>query len=167
MLRHLKLALPLLLVLICLGFFAAPRLRYYWANDEEKIRLSLDGLAQGGRDRHIGDILTHISESYSDRWHKDRENLRRSLTYILFSRYKRVKVELSEIEIEFDPADSEKALTRFHAVILGSTHGDQDPNEPFVRAIRGSDRFLLAWRKEGSRWRVVEALAPGEKEKKR
>ena len=108
----------------------------------------------------VGKVLAYISEQYRDTYHASREEVRGTLARFLMIQFKAVSVEITDVRVQKDPADPDRAFATFNAKILVSHSRDVKPDVPFVRSIRGTDAFRLTFSREGRVWRAVSTAKP-------
>jgi len=152
--RFTRVLLPIL-VLVFLAALLYEPLRFRFLSDEEKIAHAVHGIVDAARARHIRDLLEWVSEAYQDRFHPDKAALQANLQGMWF-RFRKVRVDLAgESRITLDPAAPDRALAVFEAKVLLGMSPDEDPTNDLVGRLRGTERFCLHFRREGSVWRVT------------
>jgi hypothetical protein len=128
-------------------------------DDRERVARTVEEIADAARRRHINDILGCVSASYRDRFHADREALGDRLRAMWFV-YKRVEVRLTPVEVRLDPRRPDVAMAEFGAEVLLGHDPQRPPEDLLVQRTRGTDRFLLVFRRESGDWKVVECRDP-------
>lgn len=153
--------LPVLALLLVAGWILVGRIAWSLKSDEERIRHAVHAMAEAAGRRHANDLLDFISPTrYHDRFHQDRSELGQTLRRVFF-RYRSINVRVSEMEVELEAGpDPRHAMVRFHAESRFSLAPDR-PGEDLARHFRGTDRFVLEFRKEDDgAWRVSACNPP-------
>jgi hypothetical protein len=148
----LKIALSLcVLMLIC--YIALIPL---WASDEEKISAVISSVLESARQRKTGAMTADVSEQYTDDFHHSKDELHKTLTYVLFFIYKECRVDILEGPYITIDTDGEFATAVLRArVRLGTQSGVEPTNDPIVEKYRKTDVFTVHLEKKNDRWLIV------------
>lgn len=152
--------IPIALVALLALWLLYPTVEWQFKDDRARIEYAVNGIIEGARKRHAGDIIRWVSEDYAgDSYHNNRQDVHETLQRFVFM-FTAVQVDVREVTITMDKEDPDRATVLLHAPVLVARRGNREPDDPFVERMWGSNRFRLVFQREGSVWRVVEAHKP-------
>ena len=138
----------LILLAIILAIVFIPRL---FVSEKEKIEKTINLVEKAVKSKNSEKVLQHISEDYSDSFHRDLEAFKKGLKR-LFDNSGLLYIEKSDLEIEI--ADNGTSATAFFILKLSTGLGNNKYD--LVEEFAKSDRFLIHLDKSSGQWKVTK-----------
>ncbi len=158
---HVKRYLLPTLVLIPLAYLLAREVLFHLKSDRDKIAYCINTIVASANQRQVGSLLDQVSDDYHDRFHSNKDALRKTLQGMWF-RYRKVAVCLQENpKITINPKHPNEASVVFSASVkLSAT--PNGPGSDVLLRMRGTDKFYLKLKKVGGGWKVISCAGKAE-----
>lgn len=147
-----KVVIVFILVGVVAGYFVAKK----WpVSEETRVRKVIASFERAAEAENLRECMSHISRDYSDEMGFDY----RSAMFLgkdIFNTYDDIFIHVKGLKIE---VKDKLAKATFVATVFATRSGTQQ-REDMLRE-RGSDRFIVSFRKEEGGWKVWSCEVPG------
>lgn len=123
-------------------------------SEEQKIQRILQEMGRAVERKDLLKILSYVAVEYEDDMGFDRYSLSRVGANI-FKTYQKLFVHLQDIAVE---VEEDQAQARLVALFLAARQGDDVKEDLLIE--RGSDRFIVTFRKMDHAWKIIRTEVP-------
>ena len=123
-------------------------------SDETKIRRILQEMERSAEKKELFKLLSYVAADYQDDMGFNKAELLR-LGNEIFKTYSNITVRITDLSVA---VGEKEATVRLLAVATAVRSGEEAEENLFTE--RGSDRFIVTFRKEGHGWKIRKTEIP-------
>ena len=132
----------------------------WWRPDADRVRLLIDDVAEGARQRNMVRMLRRVSGArYRDGYHENKNMLAGSLG-MLFRQFRNVEVDIPEPPAVQVDRGAGAATARLRAKVRLGLAADGPATDEGIERARGTDVWIVTLAKDGRHWFITGVDVP-------